>query len=137
MEPDIEELTHSMIDFLRKEHREISLDYIIQKDPFGKHSIIIYAEYNFNPMGFDFIESRTSWMRPEAVDEYNTLAEDGYCVVVYVPKDQMADAKAFIKSRGGKSNIRLFSHDMIMSRHRPDDEAVIRRAPAVDSCDCA
>lgn len=81
---DIEAFTKRRVDALRKERRDISLDHMVHDGEYGKWSVILYIEYNFNPMGFEFIESATSWKRPEAIQYYNELVEGGYCVMVYV-----------------------------------------------------
>lgn len=107
------ELAKQRVDILRREHPDISLDCIVQDSGYGEWAIILYTEYNFDPMGFDFIESETSWQRPEAIQEYNSLIEEGYCVVVYVPKKVFKDVVDMLRTKGGRSNIRLYSQEKI------------------------
>jgi len=71
--------------------------------------IVLYAEYDFSLTGFDIIESKTSWKRPDAVEMYNALVDEGYCVVVYVPDEVRNNVKGMIKEKGGRENIRVFS----------------------------
>jgi hypothetical protein len=114
MDNDIKDLAERRVDYLRRKYRDISLDYIVQESPLGKWAIILYTEYNFNPMGFDIIESRTSWKRPEAIKEYNELVDEGYCVVVYVPKEVKSEVEETIKAKNGRENIRIFSMDKLL-----------------------
>jgi hypothetical protein len=110
---DIKELSERRVDFLRRNHRDISLDYIIQHSPFGDWATILYAEYDFSLTGFDIIESKNSWKRPKAVEEYNALIDEGYCVVVYVPNEVKANVAKMIKDQNGRENIRLHSIDKL------------------------
>ncbi len=87
----------------------MSVDFIVQNSEFGKFGIILYTEYDFSIMGYDFVESDTSWKRPGAVKEYNCLSEEGYCVVVYVPDSQKANFRRMLKEKGGKTRIRVHS----------------------------
>jgi hypothetical protein len=111
---DILELAKMRVDSLRREHRDISLDYIVQYSPFGNWAIILYHEYDFSLTGFDIIESRNSWRRPDAVEEYNALVDDGYCVVVYVPDEVKGEAAKMIREKNGRENIRLRSIEKIL-----------------------
>lgn len=106
---DVKVLAERRVDYLRMKHRDISLDYVLQNGPYGDWVIILYAEYDFSLTGFDIIESKTSWKRPDAVEMYNTLVDDGYCVVVYVPEEVKNDVKNMINEQGGRENIRVFS----------------------------
>jgi hypothetical protein len=114
MDDDIKSLAEQRVDYLRREHRDISLDYVLQKGPFGDWVIILYAEYDFSLTGFDIIESKTSWKRPDAVEMYNTLVDEGYCVVVYVPDEVKNDVKKMIKEMGGRENIRVSSMNKLL-----------------------
>jgi hypothetical protein len=111
---DIQELAEKRVDFLRRKHRDISLDYIVQHSPFGDWATILYAEYDFSLTGFDIIESMNSWRRPEAVEEYNTLIDEGYCVVVYAPNEVKGELAKKIKDQEGRQNIRLHSIDKLL-----------------------
>lgn len=111
---DIKALADRRVDYLRRKHPDISLDYVLQSGPCGDWVIILYAEYDFSLTGFDIIESRTSWKRPNAVEMYNTLVDEGYCVVVYVPDEVKNDVKKMIKEMGGRENIRVFSMNKLL-----------------------
>ena len=106
---DIKGLAERRVDHLRRKHRDISLDYVLQNSPFGDWAIILYAEYDFSLTGFDIVESKTSCKRPDAVDMYNSLVDEGYCVVVYVPDEAKEDLMKRIKEMGGRENIRVSS----------------------------
>ena len=111
---DIRDLIVRRVDFLRNKHRDISISYFVLGCPFGEYGIILYTDYNFNPMGFEFIESRMSWKRPDAINEYNELVDDGYCVIVYVPNDVKSEVARTMKAKMGRGNIRLFSMDALL-----------------------
>jgi hypothetical protein len=110
---NIQELAVKRVDTLRKKHRDISIDYIVQHSPFGDWATILYAEYDFSLTGFDIIESNNSWRRPEAVEEYNALVDEGYCVVVYSPNEVKGELAMRIKDEG-RQNIRLHSIDKLL-----------------------
>lgn len=120
MDEDIQNLAERRVDYLRSRYREISLDYVLQDSPFGDWAIIIYAEYDFSLTGFDIIESKTSWKRPDAVEMYNTLVDEGYCVMVYAPDEVKDELMKKIKEMGGRENIRVSSKNklfpMVMAR---------------------
>jgi hypothetical protein len=111
---DIQELAEKRVDFLRRKHRDISLDYIVQHSPFGDWATILYAEYDFSLTGFDIIESKNSWRRPEAVEEYNALIDEGYCVMVYAPNEVRGELAKKIRDQDGRQNIRLNSIDKLL-----------------------
>lgn len=111
---DIGELTQKRVDFLRRKHRDISFDYIVQHTAFGDWATILYTEYDFSLTGFDIIESKNSWRRPEAVEEYNTLIDEGFCVVIYVPNEVKDELARKIKDQDGRQNIRLHSMDKLL-----------------------
>jgi hypothetical protein len=111
---DIKQLAERRVDYLRSKHRDISLDYIVQHSQFGDWATILYAEYDFSLTGFDIIESENSWRRPDAVEGYNELIDEGYCVVVYVPNEVKAELAKKIKDQEGRENIRLHSIEKLV-----------------------
>ncbi|HEY3420002.1 MAG TPA: hypothetical protein VGK23_05565 [Methanomassiliicoccales archaeon] len=111
---DVKVLAERRVDHLRRKHRDISLDYVLQHSTCGDWVIILYAEYDFILTGFDIIESRTSWKRPDAVEMYNALVDEGYCVVVYVPDDVRDHVIKRIKEMGGRENIRVSSMNKLL-----------------------
>jgi hypothetical protein len=116
---DIRDLVDRRVDYLRKKHRDLSITHFVLGGYFGEYGIILYTDYNFNPMAFEFIESRISWMRPDAINEYNELVDDGYCVIVYVPNDTKNEVSRTIREKKGKENIRLFSTDVLLPIIKP------------------
>jgi len=111
---EISNLIVRRVDFLRNKHRDISITHFVLGGPYGEYGIILYTDYNFNPMGFEFIESRKSWKRPDAINEYSALVDDGYCVIVYVPDDVKNEVARTIIAEKGKENIRLRSIDTLL-----------------------
>ncbi len=105
----IEDLVEERVKNIRKQHPDMSVDSIVQESEFGKFGVILYTGYDFSIMGYDFIESATSWKRPGAVKEYNCLSEEGYCVVVYVPDKQKSNLRRMLREKGGRSRIRVHS----------------------------
>jgi hypothetical protein len=51
-----------------------------------------------NEIEYNFIESETSWKRPEAVLEYNQATLDGLKVAVIVPDEALADVMILVKN---------------------------------------
>jgi hypothetical protein len=114
VDEEVRKLAERRVDYLRQKHRDISLDYVLQHGPCGDWVIILYAEYDFLLTGFDIIESKTSWKRPDAVEMYNALVDEGYCVVVYVPDEVRNDLVKNIKEMGGRENIRVFPMNKLL-----------------------
>ncbi|OPY34571.1 MAG: hypothetical protein A4E32_00300 [Methanomassiliicoccales archaeon PtaU1.Bin124] len=121
----VEEVAKKRVERLRNENRDISLDCIVRECEKGQSAVIIYSDYNFSPMGFDFIESKESWNRPEAIDEYNSFVNEGYCVVVYVPESVMGRFEERLKDEGARKNIRYFTIERGMNR-KPNERLMER-----------
>jgi hypothetical protein len=111
---NINDLVVRRVDFLRRMHPDISISYFIIGGPYGEYGVILYTEYNFNPMGFEFIESRTSWKRSGAIIDYSELTDEGYCVLVYVPSGVMSEVAETMRAQKGRENIRLLSTDKLV-----------------------
>jgi hypothetical protein len=92
---------------IRKADPSISLDSLVTDGEYGTWGVIIYTDYTFESMGFDFIESEESWQRPEAIDQYNGFSSEGYCVVIHAPSSAMNDLVKMLKRKGGRPNLRL------------------------------
>ncbi len=106
---NIEALVEERVKNIRKRHPDMSIDYIIQEGEYGQWGVVLYTEYDFSVIGFEFIESETSWKRPEAIEEFNNLIEEGHCVVILAPSNVKNDISMMLKEKGGRSNIRLYS----------------------------
>lgn len=96
---------------IRTADPSISLDSLVTDSEYGTWGVIIYTDYDFESMGFDFIESEESWQRPEAIDQYNGFSSEGYCVIIYVPSTAMNDLITMLKRKGGRPNLRLAKID--------------------------
>jgi hypothetical protein len=114
LQENIHDLVVQRVDFLRRSHPDLSISHFIEGSSSGEYGLILYTEYNFVPMGFEFIESRTSWERTEAITDYSELTEEGYCVLVFVPPDVLEKVAMTIRIRKGMENIRLFSADKLV-----------------------
>ena len=52
-------------------------------------------------IGFEFIETESSWRRPEAIAEYNAAANSDLEVLVIVPDEAFVEATEMIYRSGG------------------------------------
>jgi hypothetical protein len=107
MDVDIRAQVEERIRDIRKANPSMSLDYLVTDSEHGTWGAIIYIDYNFETMGFEFIESEESWQRPEAIDQYNGFSSEGYCVVIYAPSNAMDALIKMLKQKGGRPNLRL------------------------------
>jgi hypothetical protein len=112
---NIQDLVMRRVDYLRRKHPDISISYFILGSPCGEYGVVLYTEYNFNPMGFEFIESKTSWRRTEAIIDYNELTGEGYCVLVFVPQSVMGEVAETMRERKGRENVRLFPMERLVT----------------------
>jgi len=128
MAANIDMITQEMVRNIRRRGPCLCLDSIVQESEFGRWGVILYAEYDFKPVGFHFIESETSWKRPYAVRQYNGLIDDGHCVIVLVPRRVLPDAARMLKEQGGRSEIRLYAFEDAMrkSQDLPRPEGVTK-----------
>jgi hypothetical protein len=69
----------------------------------GLYSLITIVGSVGNPVEYNFIESETSWQRPEAVLQYNQAALDGVKVIVIVPDQALADVMILVKNYSDKA----------------------------------
>ena len=109
VEDEIQSQVTKRVDEIRQKYPSVSLDHLILDGEYGRWGVILYTDYDFTAQGLDFIESDESWKRPEAVEQYNGIVGEGYCVVVYVPHAAVDDFMAKLDREGGRSNIRIAS----------------------------
>lgn len=116
MGDDFDAQVEERIHEIRKANPSVSLDYLVTDSEYGKWGVIIYFDYNFDTMAFDFIESEESWQRPEAIDQYNSFSSEGYCVVIYAPNNAMDDLIKMLRRKAGRPNLRLARIDYPSSK---------------------
>ena len=52
-------------------------------------------------VGFEFLETENSWKRPEAIEEYNAVANSDLEVLVIVPDEAFVEATEMLYQSGG------------------------------------
>ncbi len=124
MTDDIQDRVRKRVDSIKQAHPSVSLDSLILESDYGKWGVILYTDYQFATYGLDFIESSESWKRPEAVEQYNGLIDEGYCVMVYAPPEALDDLTSKLKNKGGRANIRLGSNQEFSIRPHTLAEAI-------------
>ena len=82
---DIKELIERWIAAMEKNEQDLVFDYEVMGE--GDWGLITEFDMNGQPIRFDFIESDSSWKRPDEIDNYNELADEGYQVMIIVPDD--------------------------------------------------
>ncbi len=80
---NIEDLVIQRVNLLERLDPQLELDYGIEEGDYGVISISDHGE----TIGFEFVESESSWTRPDALTQYNELVEEGYYVGVIVPEE--------------------------------------------------
>lgn len=63
---------------------------------------------------YEFIETEISWMRPEAIDEYNEIADDDIPVAVIVPDEAFLALSERVRKYGSR-DIAVLGYEAILA----------------------
>ena len=66
-------------------------------------------------IGLEFFESEESWMRPNAINDYNMAVHEGYPVTVVVPDETFHRFHGEARQRGGEGFATYLYSDLKLS----------------------
>lgn len=81
---------------LKKNKPELDMDRSIEE---GEWGLLTLREEGIL-VGFEFLETESSFSRPDALLQYFEAAKDGYYVGVVVPESKLGDVTELIYGRG-------------------------------------
>lgn len=99
---DLVDLVQQRISDISKQNPSMSTKELFFSSQEGMFGLITIIGAAGNVIEYDFIESETSWKRPEAVLEYNQALLEGVKVVVIAPDDVLADLTNLVKNYDGE-----------------------------------
>ncbi len=114
---DLELLLERRIEAILRSDPSLCADYEVVRDREEgmDWGLIVIMDDTSEIVRCEFIESEVSWMRPEAIDEYNELADEGVPVTVVVPNEAFL-AMSTRAQKYGSRDISVFGYDSILMR---------------------
>lgn len=112
---DLETLIEDRVESILMEEPDIYAEYAILEDE-GTQSewgIISLVDVEGRALRFEVLETEISWMREEAVDQYNEIADEGAPVLVVVPDEAFLAMSERLK-KYGTPDVSLTSYGTIM-----------------------
>ena len=91
---DIESLVLQRVTRLKAERSGIRIRDELFPGAFGEWGLISVLGSDDHPEAYEFIESETSWLRPEAPKEYKRAAKGGRSVSVIIPDNVLDDVSS-------------------------------------------
>jgi len=82
---------------------DLTVRYSLYTDDRHEWGILHILDPDERVIGLEFFESENSWMRPNAVVDYNMAAREGYPVAVIVPDSSFRSFIDNIHSRGARA----------------------------------
>ena len=112
---DLEQLIGKRIEAILKSDASLYADYEIMEENGSEWGIIAIINDEDRVQRYEFFESEISWMRPEAIDQYNEVADDGIPVSVIVPSEASLAMSERVQKYGDR-DISVFGYDAILLR---------------------
>lgn len=85
---DIHELIKARVAMLTTSNPDLTIDKDVENDTWGL--LTIWDQGHL--VGFEFLETEGSWMRPDAAVQYTDASRDGYYVGVLLPEQVLEQA---------------------------------------------
>lgn len=104
----VEKVILQRLEMLSHSNPELTAEWAVVNDDWG----IISLSQGSVPIGFEYIESEVSWVRPERLKVYEETASMGLSVVVIVPEEAYLEMKRGVQSIEGKPPV-VLSYDSI------------------------
>ncbi len=112
---DLEMLIKKRIEAILRNDASLYTEYEVIKNDGMDIGVIAVMDENDLVQRCEFIESEISWMRPEAVDEYNDVADRGIPVSVIVPNEAFLAMSKMVQ-KYGDHDIAVFGYDSVLIR---------------------
>lgn len=106
---DVEDVILQRIEQIEEDDPELDTDYELIA-PDNRGVIMILNEED--TIGAEFVESDLSWVRGDALEEYNDAADEGLYVAVIVPNEGYFEMIDRI-NKGGRENITVYSYESL------------------------
>lgn len=104
----VEKVILQRIEMLSHSNPELTAEYAIVNDDWG----IISLSQGSVPIGFEYVESEISWVRPERLKVYEETMQMGLSVVVIVPEEAYLEMKRGLQGIKGRPPA-VLSYDSI------------------------
>jgi hypothetical protein len=104
---DIVDIVDQRMAQIEEDDPDIRAEETYFTDDTGVWSLLtLYDDELEELLGFEFIETKESWRRPEAVLQYNEAAMEGFTVLVVVPDESFVEMSELL-ARAGDSSITI------------------------------
>lgn len=81
---------------------DLTVRYSLYTDDRHEWGILHILDPEEKVIGLEFFESEDSWRRPNAVDDYNMAAHEGYPASVVIPDEVFSQFIREVHQRGGE-----------------------------------
>lgn len=113
---DLEKLVNGRTEAILSSEADLYAEYdIVDREGLSWGIIVVMDDDQVQRL--EFIETEISWMRPEAIDEYNEIADDDVPVSVIVPDEAFLAVSERVGKYGSK-DIAVFGYDAILTGKR-------------------
>ncbi len=103
----MEKMIRQRLDRVTEEMPERTVQTFISHGIYGDWGLVIIMDTDGTPDSYWFLETSCTWMRPEAIEQYNTYAATGYGVTVAVPEDVLKPMTERLVAGGANDSIHL------------------------------
>ena len=110
--PSVEDIILQRIDAFQESYPYLFFEYDIQETGLGERGLITIMDEEGAPIGYEFVESETTWSDPDVIDELNDSAENDNYTAVIVPTEVLGNMREILYDQGGQ-NIFLLSYDSL------------------------
>jgi hypothetical protein len=104
----IESVLEQRMHYIRSSTPKIIIESYISQAIEGDWGLIVTIDRNSNVKQYWFFESGCSFLRQEAVDQYNTYVDAGFVVTVACPENRISALTNRVLS-GGRASINVVS----------------------------
>lgn len=106
---DVEDVILQRLEQLEEDDPELETDYELIA-PANRGVITIQSDGD--TIGAEFVESDLSWLRDDAVEEYNDAVDEGLYVAVIVPNEGFFTVLDRV-NKEGRENIVVYSYESL------------------------
>jgi len=103
----VEKAVANRISMLRSSNPELSTEWAIINDDWGLIAVSMGSELK----GYEFIESDTSWLRPNRPRVYTDTLKHGLTALIIVPEEFYLDVRMKIYAVMGRDEPKVLSYD--------------------------
>ncbi len=103
----VEKAVANRISMLRLSNPELSTEWAIINDDWGLIAVSMGSELK----GYEFIESDTSWYRPNRPRVYADTLKHGLTALIIVPEEVYLDVRMKIYADKGRDKPKVLSYD--------------------------